>query len=126
MPRKVVFVEELGSLCRLWDQSVGLADVPDDDLANIGAELLSRQLQIFICLELLLSERGELADLLLTQLHEFLLPLQIALLVSIFDRLNRRIDFIADCVGLSVALLKHSLSYLLRLGTINWMASFIT
>lgn len=85
MPREVVFVEELGSLRCLWDNPVGLTDVLDDDLAHVRAELLSRQLEIFVGVELLFPQSCKFTDLLLPQLHQFFLPLQAIFLLCCLD-----------------------------------------
>ena len=53
---KVVLVEQLGAFGWLWDESLCLADVAHYDTAHVGIELLSCQLQVLICPQLLFSK----------------------------------------------------------------------
>ena len=75
---KVVLVEEFGALSGFWDQSLCFADVANDDVTDVGVELLSGQLQTLICPQLLLPQEGESGDLLSSQLHQLSLLLGIA------------------------------------------------
>ena len=63
-----MLVEQLGTLCRHRDQPLSLADVLHNDLTNVGAQLFSRQLELLVCLQLLLSDLGESVDFLPTLL----------------------------------------------------------
>ena len=56
MRHEVVLVEQLGALSRLWYQTLSLADVTHDDVAHVGVQLLSRQLQVLIRTKLFLPQ----------------------------------------------------------------------
>lgn len=74
---EVVLVEKLGALRGNWDQSLRLANVAEDDVADVGVQLLPRQLQAFVGLELFLPQTGKSVDFLLSKLHELSLLLRI-------------------------------------------------
>jgi len=46
-----MLMEKLGTLSGLWNQSLRLANVTHDDVADVGAELLPCQLQIVVRLQ---------------------------------------------------------------------------
>ena len=53
LPVKIAFMKEFGAFSRLWDQTLCLTDVTDDDMADVGAQLFSRELQLIVLLQLL-------------------------------------------------------------------------
>lgn len=46
-------MEEFGALRRLWNQTLSLTDVADDDMTDVGTQLLSRELKLIVFLQLL-------------------------------------------------------------------------
>lgn len=56
MRHKVVLMEELGTLGRLWDESLRLADVADDDATDVVVELLSCELEFVVGSQLFFSK----------------------------------------------------------------------
>ena len=58
LPVKVAFMKEFGALRRLWNQTLSLTDVTDDNMTDVGAQLLSRELKLIVLLQLLSSLTG--------------------------------------------------------------------
>ena len=73
VPSEVVLVEELCSFGCLWQEALRFNDVPNQDLANIVAELLSVELQIFVCDEVCPTLLGEALELASSDLSDVLL-----------------------------------------------------
>ena len=112
---EVVLVEKLGALGGARDQPLRLADVPLDYVAHIGVELLARQLQTLVRLELLLAQLGQSVDFLPAQLHEHSFALDITLFFSGLTRQIGIVSLVADHVELILSSLFSALLELLRL-----------
>jgi hypothetical protein len=46
---EIVLMEQLGSFCCLWYQSLSLTDVIDDDSTHVVVKLLSCKLELVVC-----------------------------------------------------------------------------
>ena len=102
MRHEVVLVEQLGACRRFRDQPLSLTNVPFNDVADVGIELLTCQLQTFICLQLLLSQLGESVDLQSSKLHVLPFALSVTLLLSRFRIKIGLICLIANHIQLNL------------------------
>lgn len=81
MRHEVVLVEQLGALGRLWYQTLSLADVAHDDVAHVGVQLLSRQLQVLIRTKLFLPQLCQPPNLLPPLFHQLLFAIVVSLVL---------------------------------------------
>ena len=82
---EVVLVEEFGAFSGIRDQPLRLANVPYYNVTYVCVELLSRQLQTLVSLQLLLPQLGHPIDLLPAKLHELLFAFCISLFLCRFS-----------------------------------------
>ena len=104
MRHEVVLVEQLGSFGWLGYQSLRLADVAHDDVAHIGIQLLSRQLQILIRAKLFLPQLRQAPNLLSSLLHQLLFALVVAFVLCDAAFMVGLVCLCADRINLHLAL----------------------
>ncbi len=93
-------MEKFCTLGCLWDQSLSLANVSDNDSTNIVVKLFSCELELIVGAELISSSLGQFSNLLLTLLHFDSFELFIHFLFSLFTGSVGCISSIADCIYL--------------------------